>query len=178
MFDLSNGMDIFNFKRIFLISWHLYLLQINKALNFEVFILLQKTPENRHPKFNWSKRRYHSTRFESQAIHVKRIEQKKGGGRGNTTVFFIFYFMAIVPKSTQFYVEKKWKLYNRHYYICLCTWLKVHSSYTNDFRNWTKQMTLLSVTQCISKCLIIFQQLAFESFRNFLWNIQTYEIYE
>jgi hypothetical protein len=107
VFDLSNGKDIFNIKRIFLISWHLYLLQINKALNFEVFILLQKTLVNRHPKLNWSKRRYHNTKFEPQAICIKRIEHKKGGG--NTTVFFIFYFITTVysiPKSTQFYVEK------------------------------------------------------------------------
>ena len=42
-------------------------------------------------------RRYRNTSFESQAILIKRIKQKKGGGSGNTTVFFIFYFTKIYP---------------------------------------------------------------------------------
>ena len=95
-------------------------------------------------------------------------QTEKGRWKWQHHCFLHFLLHGHRTKICPILCRKKWKLCNRHYYICLCTWLKVHSSYTNDFRNWTKQMTLLSVTQCISKCLIIFQQLVFESFLNLL----------
>ena len=52
-----------------------------------------------------------------------------------------------------------------------CEWLSKLNK-TNDY-------AFSNAVQCISKFLIIyiFQQLAFESFLNLLWNIQTFEIY-